>query len=101
MSPAPTEKHVLQEILEGEFEVRSYSGRGMYGRECLGVDVGRGELGELLAVVVENVEEDDRYEVAQVLRGMATDSMGLGMIVYFPGVPFFDDGSDDDEEDES
>ncbi len=87
----------LQQILEDAgFETRSYSGRAMYGKSCLGVEVARGQsLGELFATIIENVEEDDRYEVAQQVRRLCTDSMGLGTIVYFPNVEFDDANSED------
>jgi hypothetical protein len=50
-------------------EVRSYSGRGMYGRRCVGVSLGRGDYGSALP------EE-----------GQKRDSLGLGEIVYWPSV---------------
>lgn len=70
-------------------EPRSYSGRGMYGRCCLGVDLYQGQsLGSLIAVLITEVDEDDREDVAEAVQGMLTDSMGLGSIVYFPSVLF-------------
>lgn len=75
-------KHPLQVVIEmaaeetEEFECRSYSGRGMYGATCLGIDTGRGCLGALMAAIVANTDDDNREEVADGLRDMRTDSMG-------------------------
>lgn len=92
------EKHVLQDLLEGEWDVRSYSGRGMFGAKCLGVVMGGPMgLGRLVASVLENVQRlEDRHEgaaeqIARAFRGMRTDQMGLGSIVYFPDVKFVDE----------
>lgn len=87
----------LQRILEsdGEFETRSYSGRGMYGDTCLGVTIDGG-IGRMLALIVESADEDNREALGETLRSMRTDSMGRGTIVYFPGTPYV--GEDDEEE---
>lgn len=99
--------HPLQTLLiEAGLEPRSYSGRGMMGRECLSVDVDRGGLGTLIAGIVRGLQSDavadvDPEEVADALENLSTDSMGLGQVVYFPGVPFEGtEDSDENEEDE-
>lgn len=60
-----------------------YSGRCMYGEECLGFVIDHNaqmRLGRALAQVLGE-------ELAKEVEGHArTDSMGLDMIVYFPGV---------------
>lgn len=62
-----------------------YSGRGMYGRTCVGIvldrytDTNQALLGVALA---DTFGTDDAWDIA---RAMRTDSMGLGTIVYFPG----------------
>lgn len=50
-----------------------YSGRGMYGKECMGVDCD---------------DADDCLMVAGRLglKGARTDSLGRGYIVYFPTI---------------
>jgi len=114
------DKHPLQSILERITDnTRSYSGRAMYGKECLGVTVGQRGLGELISQVMEELvglandamadeagEAEDKAvtDVVQAWKRMATDSMGRDdIIVYFPGVPYFDDeapADDDVDEDE-
>lgn len=102
-----TKKHPLQDLLEeAGHECRSYSGRAMYGKECLGVDTER-SLGTLIADVMEamvsTVDMEDGHTVsacADAFRQMKTDSMGLGTIVYFPGVPFVADDEEETGEDQ-
>ena len=77
----------LQALEENDFEVRSYSGRAMYGETCLGVDIPYG-VGDLMATLILAVDEDDRDDVAEAVETLRMDSMGLGQIVYFPRVPF-------------
>lgn len=57
-----------------------YSGRGMYGRECLGLVVDATDL--VVGVALSQVFGDDAWDIA---RNACTDSMGRGAIVYFPG----------------
>lgn len=60
----------------------SYSGRGMYGRECVGIVLETpGQLFEL-GVVMGAMFEDDTADFGMP----ATDSMGHGTIAYFPAV---------------
>lgn len=72
-----------------------YSGRGMYGTTCLGIvlsDVTPIQLGVALVEAL-TADPDDMGQVesaweaaADIARRARTDSMGLGSIVYFPGV---------------
>ena len=56
--------------------VRGYSGRGMDGKRCLGVTVARVDLREALAAA----------KRLKSLGAMASDAMGIGTIIYWPGV---------------
>lgn len=114
----PDQKSVLQQTLEeliddGILEgctVRSYSGRGMYGRGCPGLEVSREcsvdmlSIGLMLAraafadtVVYSPTESAHTRSIALLEKldalqmqtmGMRSDSMGLGMIYYWPNVPY-------------
>ena len=59
----------------------TYSGRGMYGKECFGV-IGResGFLRFMIELAV--VDPDTARDLADRVR---TDGMGLSTIYYFPG----------------
>lgn len=63
---------------------RDYSGRAMYGKTCFGIVVDSiTDAFEFYVAVAIVLDADDARELALAAR---TDSMGLGMIVYFPGV---------------
>lgn len=90
----------LQQMIEDAgFETRSYSGRGMYGAECLGVEIDKdlgGFLGDLLDSALALSGPESVPVIVEALRGMKTDSMGLGLIVYFPEEPFRDEDAEPD-----
>ena len=98
--------HALQTAIEshGEYTCRAYSGRMMFGRNCLGVVVENGDIGNLIAHIVDNLDETTQGDIADGVRSMRTDSMGLQTIVYFPSVSyidpdvFADDNCDDEGE---
>lgn len=92
--------------MEPEFDLRSYSGRFMYGRDCLGLT---GEVKDLIMFAI-RVQEwyaafdddgpPDAYE--HWLTGVRQDQMGLDMIFYWPDVEYDDSlsaASPDAEED--
>jgi hypothetical protein len=90
-------KHPLQRELEDAgHEVRSYSGRGMYGKDCLGCDSMTLEEFVLFAFELgshlndDEEKEDERDLISRALARVKTDSMGMGIIIYFPGVEFYD-----------
>jgi hypothetical protein len=73
----------------------------MYGKTCLAVDLGEDQtLGDFIADVIEGVAPvatgHELSEVAEAFRGMKTDSMGRGIVVYFPGVPYASEDSEVD-----
>jgi hypothetical protein len=79
----------LNEIIEmaelDESAVReNYSGRGMYGAECLGIAAESDDETLLFALAVGQVLGFDR--AFTVLRDSRSDSMGRGTITYFPRI---------------
>ena len=94
---------------EADYTSRSYSGRGMYGAKCLGVEcdnVIEATVRIVLALTdIFNIKGQDMdlysHCCAALERGL-TDSMGRGIILYFPNVQMdethnIDMESDDDE----
>ena len=81
-------------------EVRSYSGRGMYGETCLGVSID----GSLVAFVMQlaaRLTVEGHFDLAESLAAQAcTDSMGRGSIVYFSCITAPADIDDEDDEDD-
>jgi hypothetical protein len=102
------EKSALQEILEGlqdylSFEIREYSGRGMYGRTCLGVvtnpnSVHSFELAYQLGRAAREV--GTFQDIEEAICPTQEDSMGLGSVIYWPRVPYVKDEREQDDEDE-
>ncbi len=102
-------KHILQVIFEDDdnFEVRKYSGRAMYGKECLGIVVDdikhfNTHIFNRLRKLFDSFEyHDDTIDntladLAQASRHMRTDNMGQSTIVYFPNIKLVDDDDDED-----
>jgi hypothetical protein len=83
-----------------EFSVRKYSGRGMYGKECLAID-GDDIEPILLGYLIGLLAADDLSDLTGYLKGMRSDSMGRGMVYYWPYVKFAgeEESYDDDNED--
>lgn len=83
--------HPLQTVLTDlGYEPRAYSGRGMFGEKCLAVDLD-GSAATLWASLygpTAALSDGDDGIVAKAIRNSREDSMGHGIVVYFPGVPF-------------
>lgn len=84
------EKEII-EIMEDfckEYDIDfrdDYSGRGMFGRKCVGFVISKGT--DLLSTLVELTEmlKDNGIEyVSHKLGAICQDSMGLYTIIYFP-----------------
>lgn len=83
----------FKSILENnDCNVRSYSGRGMYGKECIGftVDQDTNLLGLVAEIVasVSDLDESVQDGLVTAFNRVRTDNMGLGTIVYFPSIPW-------------
>ena len=82
-------EQVISAIENAGYEARSYSGRGMYGKTCLGVTLGPGQsVLEFAFDVLQETRPEEVSEVIDILRRPRQDSMGLGMILYWPDVPW-------------
>jgi len=81
----------LQNIIEmAGYETRTYSGRGMFGKECLAFTAERetssfAVAADLMAAAID-AGEDFIAPVIEAMRGIRTDSLGLGTVFYFPSV---------------
>ena len=81
---------------EFDYELRSYSGRGMYGRECLGIITD--EPSKIVYAIgcaigyleTSGASEDtigfDLYDALEAFQTSHTDDMGQFAILYFPDV---------------
>ena len=100
---------------DDNFRVRSYSGRNMYGDDCVGVTC-NSEMqvaAEVIALLVNDLSDDESERADEVVfinwvlnvlhNWKHTDSMGLDhIIVYWPRIPasLLTSSQDEDEEDD-
>ncbi len=96
-------KELCELIEAAEYSYRSYSGRGMNGKQCLGIDTGKLPVQVALDIVNEYLHNcngntgsiDKAQDLCQLLRDCNSDSMGKGYIVYFPGIKWEELDSED------
>lgn len=88
---------------EGVSFYNGYSGRGMYGRKCVGIT---GDMqgcmrvvGETLKYVHEVAEEDGMSfdRVVDALMAFMQDSMGRDIIIYWPDIEALAEDAANDE----
>jgi hypothetical protein len=74
------------------FSIREeYSGRGMFGTTCAGIDLDSDEVLPFVAALTALLTERDRLGDALSLASKArTDSMGSDVVLYWPGVTITD-----------
>jgi hypothetical protein len=75
----------------------SYSGRGMYGQQCVGITGGRKDCMRVIAEVIkmayaESIENDDidKDDAVDTLLDHDQDSMGHDIILYWPQLASID-----------
>jgi hypothetical protein len=96
-------KILVEALRDAGYSVRSYSGRGMYGRSCVGAELERGTGAFKVASDVAAALLDTEVGAHALIRELADlrvceDSLGLGSILYFPQVPW-EQGSPEPEDD--
>lgn len=76
------------------YDTRSYSGRSMYGKECLAItveDITKAIWEIAYALGSENALAEDHHEEIPQPKGIRWDSMGLQYVIYWPNVPYTSD----------
>ena len=82
-----TVEQVIEAIRDAGLEPREYSGRGMYGKHCLGVDTDRAMVPDAIAVAVNLMENGaTAKDVKEWGDNTHYDTMGRGMILYWPAL---------------
>ena len=63
------------------YDTHPYSGRGMFGKQCVSV-----QSDERLLLVLSDIVGciEDQMQRAELLRRAQTDQMGTGIVVYWP-----------------
>ena len=87
-------RKLFTELKENGFDVRDdYSGRGMFGEQCFGYESDGGNLFLWFLQQLYDEGEDWRFydEVkalldADVFERECSDSIGLGIIIYYPNL---------------
>lgn len=74
----------------------NYSGRGMYGKTCVGIVIEESDLLKL-GVSIANLFDDDTKEY--LVDNYKTDTMGRQIIVYWQGLTCEDAPKDEEDED--
>jgi hypothetical protein len=88
----------FREIIEEVgYETRSYSGRFMYSDECLAFECESGDELKAVAEIVAYCSEEDQPEAVNNFKTAKMDSMGLGVVIYFPRVIFVDEAEPETE----
>jgi hypothetical protein len=95
--------------LDQDCQVRRYSGRGMSGKECLGIyiqglaSVKRYRLiAAICRALSDHCSDEDLPEATgaleKLLDGTQDDSLGTGIIMYWPSIPVTEMDIEDDKE---
>jgi hypothetical protein len=87
MKPMNETARLVLELLENTSfcdSIKSYSGRGMNGALCLGVEIPRNSLFELGYEMARSVYRDAIFADTSIVPAPHTDSMGCDMIAYWP-----------------
>mgnify|MGYP001252642370 CR=1 FL=1 len=96
---------VKEALSESDFRIREYSGRFMYGKQCLGIECDQYHTEyEAIACLIEAMPEDRHREkraLADMIAGARSDSLGLGTILYFPSIRWTDEWEESDEDTDS
>lgn len=101
-------KKLIGAIKSAGYEARCYSGRGMFGKECVGVEIPQDEsalalAAKLVLAVFDEDGDEEAYNFTSDLADLrvSEDAMGLDAIVYFPRITWPEElDSEDEDEDE-
>lgn len=109
MSEKSNETIFKEAIEDAGYSVRSYSGRGMYGKSCLGFETSRGQsavraTAEIMGTLSDICQYEDDLEISdfvEMFGDVEEDSMGLGMIIYFPDISWDEEWTESENDEEN
>ncbi len=95
---------LMETIANAGFTPRRYSGRGMYGKDCLGITC-RNPINTVCLIIAEyaqSLAKDQAAvaDLAEALKDAHTDSMGRDAIVYWEHIAWDPEVAKDYEGDE-
>lgn len=76
---------------------KGYSGRGMNGKKCFGIELQEGDSAWELAMALGGAADCD---IDWMLLPPKVDNLGRNLIYYWPHVEVMDESDEEDEEDE-
>ena len=84
------ESVILEILALSGLDLQEYSGRGMYGKTCVGVqaDSVEGLLRALVSVALGLTDPAEVEALEAFTRDLRTDSLGTGIIAYSPNTPW-------------
>lgn len=85
-----TAERLSEIVQEAGFESQTYSGRGMYGKECVGYTVDNGDELFSAVMIATSCEDEEKDHICNLFRnGVKQDRMGRDQtIIYFPRVKY-------------
>lgn len=83
---------IIDTVEDLGYLVRSYSGRGMYGKSCVAIiiDRNKSEFEAGMEIATALASEECRMDLVDILLSsrIRQDSMGRDSVVYFPNIPW-------------
>ena len=80
-------ENFIEIIKRCDFNYRKYSGRAMYGKECIAIDSDSSNTYSITLQLIQSCEDmEEVYEMCDILQDTRIDSMGVYYVVYFPKV---------------
>lgn len=86
------DKDKFLELIDGAgYSHMDYSGRGMYGEKCIGIDIDGDSVAKFVSAIwaefiyqSEDLPTDDQADgLNEIFASAQTDSLGLGVVIYF------------------
>lgn len=95
LSKSMLESACYEAGLDPQETLMNYSGRFMYGKDCLGLSVD--SMSDAVKFII-SIADVDRNLADKMADDLTTDSLGLGIVAYFPRITPPEDLDDYDEE---
>ena len=85
---------LIEALRDSDYEPRSYSGRCMYGKCCVGVVTSESPLDVGVKLGVTLVSMNPSFDPSD-LPGSSQDSMGRDVIIYWPSIAWPEDSEEE------
>lgn len=89
---------VFEAFHDADLEPYSYSGRAMYGRQCIAITVDDTFSGIALVLEVLADAGEDTGGIVDLISNTRQDSMGLSVVLYWPDLEWSTEFDEEEEE---